>query len=516
MVTVVAGGLVAAAALFAVVFSRRRSRGKKEPPLYDLGDFESLEGGGGGGGSPGSGAGRHRRHVGASVAYDYGEPPRGAYAARPASIPFPQGSPVGWAAPRECALPRPTAESAPPMPIAHALAPPLPPPPPPIAAPEPEPREHERFPPPPLLEPSTFERFPPPPPPPTFEQFPPPPEPPRPAAPLPPPPEPPRPAASPPVEAPEPWVPPAPAAPPRPSPPPPPQAAPAPEPAETPREASFLSMSEIEVLERIGGGAFGNVHRGFFRSTEVAVKLVPALGDAAMEQSFRAEAEMLSRLRHPNVCLFMGASFEAGAPHYAIVTEYVAAGSLWDALRGEGGDAAWPRERRRFVALGVARGLAYLHAHRPPVLHRDIKSPNVLCDVGDRVKLCDVGLARSADGGGGGASASSAAAMTAGCGTPQWMAPEVLKAEPYGRAADVYAFAVVLFEVAARRCPYDDRPDLTGVALAVAVVHDGIRPTLPVGADPVLADLAAACWATDPDARPSVQSALATLEGAAA
>ena len=115
-------------------------------------------------------------------------------------------------------------------------------------------------------------------------------------------------------------------------------------------------MCEIEILERIGGGAFGTVHRGRFRSTEVAVKLVPALGDPGALAAFEGEAAMLARLRHPNVCLFMGASLEPGASHWAIVTEYVAAGSLWDALRVEG--AAWPVARQRAVALGVARGLA--------------------------------------------------------------------------------------------------------------------------------------------------------------
>ena len=268
-------------------------------------------------------------------------------------------------------------------------------------------------------------------------------------------------------------------------------------------------MSEIEILERIGGGAFGTVHRAKFRSTEVAVKLVPAIGDGAALSSFRAEAEMLARLRHPNVCLFMGASFEAGAAHWAIVTEYVAAGSLWDALRAEP-EARWPRTRAYAVALGVARGLAYLHAHRPPVLHRDVKSPNVLCDLGDRVKLCDVGLARDA-----GRADASVAAMTAGCGTPQWMAPEMLKAEPYGAPADVYAFAIVLFEILSRRCPYDDVPDLAGVALAMRVVHDGLRPSLPEGADPTLAALAQHCWHHDPARRPTMDEALGELEARA-
>ena len=86
-------------------------------------------------------------------------------------------------------------------------------------------------------------------------------------------------------------------------------------------------MSEIEILERIGGGAFGQVHRGRFRATEVAVKLVPRTSEQELKQ-FRAEAAMLARLRHPNVCLFMGACFDKDAPLWALVTEYISQGSL--------------------------------------------------------------------------------------------------------------------------------------------------------------------------------------------
>ena len=265
-------------------------------------------------------------------------------------------------------------------------------------------------------------------------------------------------------------------------------------------------MSEIEILERIGGGAFGQVHRGRFRATEVAVKLVPRTSEQELKQ-FRAEAAMLARLRHPNVCLFMGACFDEQAPHWALVTEYISQGSLWDALRDPRGDRAWPLGRRYRVSAGIARGLAYLHAHRPAILHRDVKSPNVLVDVGDVAKLCDVGLARNA-----GLGDASRAAMTAGCGTPQWMPPEVLQAEPYDAAADVYALGIVLWEVATRRCPYDDSPDLAGVALAMRVVRDGLRPSIPEGSDRGLMGLAKACWASDAAARPSAAQALEHLE----
>ena len=87
MLPLLAVGGVAAAVAY--VLSRRRS-GKKEPPLYDVNDFDGLEGGGG---SPSHGSGRHRRHVHQSTPFDY-EPRPQAYAARPASIPFPRGPPA--------------------------------------------------------------------------------------------------------------------------------------------------------------------------------------------------------------------------------------------------------------------------------------------------------------------------------------------------------------------------------------------------------------------------------------
>ena len=352
------------------------------------------------------------------------------------------------------------------------------------------------LPPPPL-------RAPPPPPPvpaPQIAQVPPPPPP------LPPPVQAPPPAMAqppplpPPVQAPRIQAPPA-------RPPPPPREPPRPyAPAE--QGDADLRMNEIDILERIGGGAFGQVHRGKFRATEVAVKLVPRASEHELEQ-FRGEARMLSRLRHPNVCLFMGACFEESSDHWAIVTEYVAAGSLWDALRDPRGDRVWPVGRRFRVCCGVARGLAYLHAHTPPVLHRDIKSPNVLVDVGDVAKLCDVGLARKA-----GLGDASRAAMTAGCGTVQWMAPEVLQAEAYDTAADVYALGIVVWEVATRSCPYSDSPDLAGVALAMRVVRDNLRPSISEDADKSLVGLARACWAPDAAARPTAARALNLLERA--
>ncbi|CAM9846383.1 unnamed protein product, partial [Discosporangium mesarthrocarpum] len=188
---------------------------------------------------------------------------------------------------------------------------------------------------------------------------------------------------------------------------------------------------------------------------------------------FLAEVEMLAGLRHPNICLFMGACITP--PNRAIITEMVSRGSLWDALRdnhmpediigaGIAGlhsgtditDTMRPRHRAPIgcwpwwlimrVAEGTACGMNYLHRHQPPILHRDLKSANLLLDDSYTVKICDFGLARLK---------AFSNSMTGNCGTVQWMAPEVLSYDKYTETADVYSFGIVCWELLSRMCPYE-------------------------------------------------------------
>jgi len=262
-----------------------------------------------------------------------------------------------------------------------------------------------------------------------------------------------------------------------------------------------ISMSELSIGDKIGGGAFGSVHKGIFRGTEVAIKVVQ--GGKAELQSFENEAKMLASLRHPNICLFMGACLDNNLKFWTIVTEFVARGSLWDVLREHGVD--WNYTNRKLqIALQIARGLAYLHAHSPPIIHRDCKSPNILCDESFRIKLCDVGLARRER-------SNNASQMTVGCGTPNWMAPEVATSGAYSTPADVYSFAIVLAELATPgHLPFSEYPNLGGVALAVRVVQHGLRPILPNNC--IFADLARACWAPLPRDRPPISHAISSLD----
>ena len=95
-------------------------------------------------------------------------------------------------------------------------------------------------------------------------------------------------------------------------------------------------------------------------------------------------------------------------------------------------------ERRRLsMAYDVAKGMNYLHKRNPPIVHRDLKSPNLLVDKKYTVKVCDFGLSRL--------KANTFLSSKSAAGTPEWMAPEVLRDEPSNEKSDVYSFGVILW-----------------------------------------------------------------------
>ncbi|CAM9162061.1 unnamed protein product [Chrysoparadoxa australica] len=208
-----------------------------------------------------------------------------------------------------------------------------------------------------------------------------------------------------------------------------------------------INYSDLEMHELIGGGGFGQVYKARWRGTAVAVKvLLPAAQsgvDEAMINDFRGEVEMLAALRHPNIVMIMAACVDP--PHRAIVTELVSRGSLWGVLRdpqiphftpaasgsksNEGArqhvetpPGQWPWQLMLKVAEGCACGMNYLHCNSPPIVHRDLKSANLLLDDSCNPKICDFGLARLK---------AYTNSMTGNCGTVQWMAPEVLANQKY-------------------------------------------------------------------------------------
>jgi mitogen-activated protein kinase kinase kinase 9 len=124
----------------------------------------------------------------------------------------------------------------------------------------------------------------------------------------------------------------------------------------------------------------------------------------------------MEALRHPNIVMFLGACTKP--PHFAIVLEYCEGGTIWALLQKQSQELSW--DERRDLALDVARGMNYLHERNTPILHRDLKSLNLLLDHKRRVKLADFGWTKGLQN-----------YMTGKIGTYQWMAPEVISAYQY-------------------------------------------------------------------------------------
>jgi|JI6StandDraft_1071083.scaffolds.fasta_scaffold07031_10 serine/threonine protein kinase len=147
-----------------------------------------------------------------------------------------------------------------------------------------------------------------------------------------------------------------------------------------------IPFSEITLEKQISEGGYGIIYKGKWRETTVAVKLFKIDTSESSVKDFLSECHAMEALRHPNIVLFLGACTKA--PNFAIVLEYCSKGTLWSILQSNV-ELSW-EDRRRF-ALDTARGMNYLHACEVPILHRDLKSLNLLLDESYRVKLADFG-----------------------------------------------------------------------------------------------------------------------------
>eukprot|EP00249_Psilotum_nudum_P013826 c24534_g1_i1 orf=263-3379(+) len=261
-----------------------------------------------------------------------------------------------------------------------------------------------------------------------------------------------------------------------------------------------ISWGELTLKERIGAGTFGTVHRADWHGLDVAVKILIEQ-DFYEEQlkEFMREVAIMIRLRHPNIVLLMGAVTKH--PHFSIVTEYLPRGSLFRLLRKPRAREVLDERRWIRMALDVAIGMNYLHQLNPPIVHRDLKSPNLLVDKSWTVKVCDFGLSRL--------KLNAFLSSRSAAGTPEWMAPEVLRGEPSNEKSDVYSFGVILWELATLQQPWSG----LGYAQVVgAVGFQNRRLQIPKDVNPEIAGIMESCWASDPRQRPSFASIVEALK----
>ncbi|KAG8491318.1 hypothetical protein CXB51_014467 [Gossypium anomalum] len=243
--------------------------------------------------------------------------------------------------------------------------------------------------------------------------------------------------------------------------------------------------------------SYGEVYRADWNGTEVAVKKFldqDFSGDALVQ--FKCEVEIMLRLRHPNVVLFMGAVTRS--PHFSILTEFLPRGSLYKLLHRS--NPQLDEKRRMRMALDVAKGMNYLHTSNPTIVHRDLKTPNLLVDKNWVVKVCDFGLSRMKH--------HTFLSSKSTAGTPEWMAPEILRNEPANEKCDVYSFGVVLWELVTLRIPWKG---LNPMQVVGAVGFQNRRLEIPEDIDPMVAQIIRECWQTEPHLRPSFAQLMSRL-----
>ncbi|XP_048048754.1 mitogen-activated protein kinase kinase kinase 20 isoform X3 [Megalobrama amblycephala] len=254
----------------------------------------------------------------------------------------------------------------------------------------------------------------------------------------------------------------------------------------------FVEIKSDDILfyENCGGGSFGSVYRARWLSQdkEVAVKKLLKI---------EKEAEILSVLSHRNIIQFYGAILEA--PNYGIVTEYAGGGSLFDYLSSAESEDISMKQIMTW-AMDIAKGMHYLHAEAPfTVIHRDLKSRNVVLTADSVPKICDFGASKF----------HSHTTHMSLVGTFPWMAPEVIQSFPVSETCDTYSYGVVLWEMLTREIPFKG---LEGLQVAWLVVEKNERLTIPSCCPASFACLMRSCWVTEPKDRPVFKDILSTLE----
>ncbi|GMH12126.1 hypothetical protein Nepgr_013967 [Nepenthes gracilis] len=254
-----------------------------------------------------------------------------------------------------------------------------------------------------------------------------------------------------------------------------------------------IDFSEITVGTRVGIGFFGEVFRGIWNGTDVAVKvfLEQDLTPENMED-FYNEISIHSRLRHPNVILFLGACTKP--PRLSMVTEYMEMGSLYYLIHLSGQKKKLSWRRRLKMLHDICRGLMCIH--RMKIVHRDLKSANCLLNKHWTVKICDFGLSRI--------TTDTPMKDSSSAGTPEWMAPELIRNEPFTEKCDIFSFGVIIWELCTLSRPWDGiQPE----RVVYAVANEGSLLDIPEGP---LGQLIADCWA-EPHQRPSCEDILTRL-----
>ncbi|KAH9261206.1 hypothetical protein BASA81_000910 [Batrachochytrium salamandrivorans] len=263
----------------------------------------------------------------------------------------------------------------------------------------------------------------------------------------------------------------------------------------SPPRTESIHFQQVRLTRMLGEGRSGKTFVAQYNgSALVAAKVISASQhDTDALEQFQHELNLVSRLHHPNIVRFIGAT--SRPPRYMLLFELCEEGDLWSFLRGP------QSPRRRFshiqFMLDIALAINYLHGQG--VLHRDLKPENLLLDKHLTIKVGDFGLSCYLT--------AKAEEFSPETGTYRYMAPEVLRHEPYAAPIDVYSFAMCCYVVLTRKAPFEHYSPLQ---TAMAVARQNARPKL-TGLPKPLFELITQCWHPNPHIRPTFSEIVSRL-----
>lgn len=196
-----------------------------------------------------------------------------------------------------------------------------------------------------------------------------------------------------------------------------------------------INFDDIVLGDRIGGGGVGIIYKGWLRGEEVALKtLFDPRVDERLKKEYLDELLVMSKVKHSNIVSFLGACMTP--PDLCFVME-LCEDSLFQLLHVQ--RISFTERECLQMNIDIASAMEYLHSLKPCIIHRDLKSHNVLRSFNGALKLCDFGLV---------------SVRNSRAGTPAYMAPELIEGLGFNKSVDVYAFGILMCEIFSQEIPF--------------------------------------------------------------
>uniref|UniRef100_A0A8C2Y794 Scaffold protein ILK n=1 Tax=Coturnix japonica TaxID=93934 RepID=A0A8C2Y794_COTJA len=260
-----------------------------------------------------------------------------------------------------------------------------------------------------------------------------------------------------------------------------------------------IDYKQLSLSQKLNENQSGELWKGRWQGNDIVVKLLK-IRDWTTRKSrdFNEEYPKLRIFSHPNVLPVLGACQAPPAPHPIVISHWMPYGSLYNVLH-EGTNFVVDQMQAVKFAFDIARGMAFLHTLEPLIPRHHLNSRSIMIDedMTARISMADVKFSFQCPG-----------RMYA----PAWVAPEALQKKPEEinrRSADMWSFAVLLWELVTREVPF---ADLSNMEIGMKVALEGLRPTIPPGISPHICKLMKICMNEDPAKRPKFDMIVPILE----